>query len=110
MIGMTDNKLQTSELLASGSTVNDVLVAVVTGALRRHILEGDADASPEGIRAVVPVNLRSPTADWTMGNQFTLQISLCAVVEGTLLINCGKALTDFMYTILNGLDSFGKSM
>ncbi len=55
---------------ASGFTVNDILVAAVTGALRTAIRKRGADV-PDRIRALVPVDLRPPT-DGHLGNQFGL--------------------------------------
>jgi len=56
---------------ASGFTVNDILVAAVTGALRTAIRNRGVDV-PERIRALVPVDLRPPTVDGRLGNQFGL--------------------------------------
>ncbi len=58
---------------AMGGTLNDTLTAAVSGALRRYML-GRGDP-PDGldIRAMVPVNLRSPEeAMKKLGNQFAL--------------------------------------
>ena len=57
---------------ATGTTVNDVLVAVVTGALRHDLINRGDDASAGDLHAMVPVNLRSPTEKLTLGNQFSL--------------------------------------
>ncbi|MGY2066769.1 wax ester/triacylglycerol synthase family O-acyltransferase [Blastococcus sp. SYSU DS0619] len=57
---------------AVGATVNDVALAAVAGALRRHLL---AHGQPvERLTAVVPVNLRPPDQplDPRRGNQFGL--------------------------------------
>ena len=59
---------------ASSATVNDVLVALVTGALARHLeRKGDAVSGRE-IHAMVPVNLRERTARTGVGNDFGLVI------------------------------------
>lgn len=56
----------------TNATVNDVLVAAVSGALRRYLQErGDRVNSGE-MRAMVPVNLRNPKAGIKLGNQFAL--------------------------------------
>ena len=57
---------------ATGSTVNDVLMAALAGALRRHL--ADRGEAPRGIdvRGVVPVNLRPPGAAGKLGNRFGL--------------------------------------
>ncbi len=57
---------------ATGSTVNDVLVAAISGALRRDMAARGADTSLSDLRAMVPVNLRQPSAKLTMGNEFSL--------------------------------------
>ena len=57
---------------AVGATVNDVLLAAVTGALRRYLQERGAPVDGLDIRAAVPVNLRSPDAPPSLGNQFGL--------------------------------------
>ena len=57
---------------AHGATINDVLVAVVTGALRRYMeRRGDATAGVT-IRASVPVNLRPLDRAHELGNAFGL--------------------------------------
>ena len=58
---------------AMGGTINDTLMATVSGALRRYMIE--RDDSPDGldVRAMVPVNLRSPEdALKNLGNNFAL--------------------------------------
>ena len=56
---------------ALGATVNDVLLAAVTGALRRYL---ETHSSPAGLefRAVVPVNLRTKEEEAELGNKFGL--------------------------------------
>lgn len=54
-----------------GCTVNDVLIAAVTGALRRYMLERGEIITPETeIRATVPVNLRPLEHAKDLGNHF----------------------------------------
>jgi WS/DGAT/MGAT family acyltransferase len=58
---------------AFGATVNDVLVAVATGALRRYMEQRGRPTSGVAIRASVPVNLRAlDQAHHHMGNAFGL--------------------------------------
>jgi diacylglycerol O-acyltransferase / wax synthase len=57
---------------AVGGTVNDVLLAAVTGALRRYLVERGAHVDGVEIRAAVPVNLRAPDEPPTLGNRFGL--------------------------------------
>lgn len=55
----------------TGYTVNDVMVAAVTGALRTHIRRRQGTV-PDHIRALVPVDMRPDPANGRMGNQFGL--------------------------------------
>lgn len=58
---------------AFGCTVNDVLIAAVTGALRRYLIaHGDAPGKLQDIRATVPVNLRPLEHAPELGNHFGL--------------------------------------
>lgn len=57
---------------ALGCSVNDVLVACITGALRGYLYDqGDAVEGKE-VRALVPVNLRPPGPISELGNRFGL--------------------------------------
>ncbi len=57
---------------AQGATVNDVLLASVTGALRRHL--SDSGEQPAAIRTLVPYNLRAldQPIPRELGNRFGL--------------------------------------
>ena len=56
-----------------GCTVNDLLIAAVTGALRRYMVEqGEAPLKDTEIRATVPVNLRPLEHARELGNHFGL--------------------------------------
>jgi diacylglycerol O-acyltransferase len=57
---------------AFGATVNDVLVAVATGALRRYMENRGQPTSGIAIRASVPVNLRPADQTHKLGNAFGL--------------------------------------
>ncbi|HEX9371458.1 MAG TPA: WS/DGAT domain-containing protein, partial [Roseiflexaceae bacterium] len=57
---------------AVGATVNDVLLAAVTGALRRYLQGRGEQVDGLEIRAAVPVNMRSPNDPPTLGNRFSL--------------------------------------
>lgn len=54
-----------------GATVNDVLVAAVAGALRRYIADRGEDPDGKEVRAMVPVDIRSPQ-DTKLTNRFAL--------------------------------------
>lgn len=56
-----------------GCTVNDVLVSVLAGALGRYLAAQGEDVGGLGLRAVVPVNLRTGSATAAaLGNDFGL--------------------------------------
>lgn len=58
---------------AFGCTVNDVLIAAVSGAIRRYLLDTGAPGDTEhDIRATVPVNLRPLEHALELGNHFGL--------------------------------------
>ncbi len=57
---------------ATGSTINDVLVATLSGALRRYLATRGPVADDLNIRGVVPVNLRAADEAHLLGNQFGL--------------------------------------
>jgi WS/DGAT/MGAT family acyltransferase len=64
-----------------GVTINDVLMATLSGALRRYFLDhGDA---PRKVRAIVPVNLRPPSesVDEENGNWFGLVFADLPIAE-----------------------------
>src|SRR4029079_4130013 len=58
-------------------SVNDVLVAALAGALRTRILDADADAEPERLHALVPLNLRplDEPVPADLGNHFGLVLA-----------------------------------
>lgn len=53
-----------------GGTVNDVLVTLLTGGLRRYMLARDADVEGLSFRAAMPVNIRPPEKMEDLGNEF----------------------------------------
>ncbi len=55
-----------------GGTVNDVLMAAVTGALSRYLRERGEDVSGFDLWVAVPVNLRTPAQMRELGNYFGL--------------------------------------
>jgi diacylglycerol O-acyltransferase len=57
---------------AFGSTVNDVLIAAATGALRRYLEQRGESTAGLSFRASVPVNLRPAHETHKMGNAFGL--------------------------------------
>ena len=59
---------------ASGTKVNDVLVAAATGALRSYLRRHGAELRGRTLRAMVPVDLRTPEHAGQLGNEFGLVI------------------------------------
>ena len=57
---------------ALGASVNDVLIACVAGAIGHALRTAGDDTAGCDIRALVPVNLRSPEDAWQLGNRFGL--------------------------------------
>ena len=64
---------------ALGGTVNDVLLAVVAGALR-ELFETRDEPPPAEIRALIPVSLRGTDSPGSLGNRVTA--ILCALPVG----------------------------
>jgi WS/DGAT/MGAT family acyltransferase len=62
-----------------GGTVNDVLLAVVAGALR-ELFEARDEPPPAEIRALIPVSLRGTDSPGSLGNRVTA--ILCALPVG----------------------------
>ena len=61
--------------------VNDVLVAVVTGALRTYLKGRGVDVDHTTLRAMVPVDLRPPERIGQLGNEFGLVLLDLAVTR-----------------------------
>ena len=56
----------------AGGSVNDVLLSCVAGALGGYLRERGDDPTDVEIRALIPVNLRPPGNEHTLGNRFGL--------------------------------------
>jgi diacylglycerol O-acyltransferase len=56
---------------ALGGTVNDVVLASVTGGLRRLLVARGEQPPPQGLRAMVPVNIRQAGDQLSLGNHIT---------------------------------------
>jgi len=78
---------------AFGCTVNDVLIAAVTGAFRQYMISvGDDADSLQDIRATVPVNLRPLEHAQELGNHFglvflSLPLSMDSPLERLYAVN-----------------------
>lgn len=66
---------------ALGGTVNDVVLASVTGGLRRLLLERGEKPPTKGLRAMVPVNIRGDDQQLALGNKITSLFVHLPVVE-----------------------------
>jgi WS/DGAT/MGAT family acyltransferase len=62
-----------------GAKINDVLVAGMTGALRKYLEKRGVDVDSTTLRATVPVDLRAPERAHELGNHFGLVILELAV-------------------------------
>ena len=56
---------------ALGGTLNDVVLATVSGALRRFCLQRAVDPDTLNVRTLVPVSVRSATEHGALGNRIT---------------------------------------
>jgi diacylglycerol O-acyltransferase / wax synthase len=63
-------RLKRARAIAEGSTVNDVLLSVAAGALRRF-LERRCDDVPNYLVALVPVSVRRPNEKGELGNRIS---------------------------------------
>jgi WS/DGAT/MGAT family acyltransferase len=71
---------------AMGGTVNDVLLTLSAGALRRLLLSRGEEPPSRGLRAQVPVNLRSDDEQHALGNRLTsLYVDLPVAVADPLV-------------------------
>ncbi|MBC2714279.1 MAG: wax ester/triacylglycerol synthase family O-acyltransferase [Desulfobacteraceae bacterium] len=54
------------------ATINDILVSMVTGALRRYLQQSNNLVGDLDIRVAMPINIRPLEDEITLGNQFSL--------------------------------------
>src|SRR5262245_6112564 len=64
------DRLKRARAAAEGSTVNDVVLSVAAGALRRYF-EGREEEPPKSLVALVPVSIRKPGEQHEMGNRIS---------------------------------------
>ena len=70
------DRLKRARGVVEGSTVNDVILSVVSGALRRFF-ERRGDGVPDYLVALVPVSIRSPDEKGDLGNRIsTIMVKL----------------------------------
>ena len=101
---------------ATGTTVNDVLVAAIAGAVRKYMISRRQPVKGINIRAAVPVDLRSENEELELGNKFGLVfLSLPVGMPGVRerLLEQKRRMDDLKntpeaYVVLNVLDVVGK--
>jgi diacylglycerol O-acyltransferase / wax synthase len=64
-----------------GGTVNDVVLAIVTGALRRHLARRGVELSDPVLRAMVPVSVRAESERGALGNRVAAMMAPLPVGE-----------------------------
>jgi WS/DGAT/MGAT family acyltransferase len=68
------------------TTVNDVLIAAVTGAMRRYLKSRSTRVNELDLRVMVPVNVRRPGTEFELGNKFsTVVLQLPVYIEDPIL-------------------------
>jgi WS/DGAT/MGAT family acyltransferase len=56
----------------SSATLNDVLIATVTGSMRRYLKTRGTPVNELDLKVTVPVNIRRPGTEFELGNKFSL--------------------------------------
>ncbi len=69
---MSLDKIKTVGKAISTATLNDVLIATVTGAMRRYLKTRNTRVNTLNLRVTVPVNIRKPGTEFELGNKFSL--------------------------------------
>lgn len=85
---------------ALGCTVNDVLIAVMSGALHRYLVQCGDDPAEVRMRATVPVNLRPLEHARELGNHFGLVFLELPVAEPNPLARLYQV-ADYMHELKN---------
>lgn len=56
----------------NSATINDVLISLVTGAMRRYLMTRNTRVNDLDLKVTVPVNIRKPGTEFELGNKFSL--------------------------------------
>lgn len=56
----------------SSATLNDILIATVTGSMRRYLKTRNTPVNELDLQVTVPVNIRKPGKEFELGNKFSL--------------------------------------
>jgi diacylglycerol O-acyltransferase / wax synthase len=65
-----------------GGTINDVVLAVVAGALRRFLRQRGVAVEPLDVRAMLPVNVRATAERERLGNRVAMLVARLPLDEG----------------------------
>ena len=80
------DKIKTVGRAIDTTTLNDVLIATVTGALRRYLKKRNVRVNDLDLRVAVPVNIRKPGTEFELGNKFsTVFLALPVYLEDPVL-------------------------
>ena len=64
-----------------GGTVNDVVLAVLAGALRRYLTADDQNAELSEVRTAIPVNIRLEGEEESLGNRISFMLTSLPIAE-----------------------------
>ncbi len=68
------------------ATINDVLIATVTGAMRRYLKSRNYPVNTLDLNVLVPINIRKPGTEVELGNKFSLVfLALPVYIEDPVL-------------------------
>lgn len=80
------DRIKTLGRAISSATLNDVLIATVTGSMRRYLKTRNTPINELDLRVTVPVNIRKPGTEFELGNKFSLVfLSLPVFLEDPVL-------------------------
>jgi len=80
------DRIKTVGRAISTATLNDVLIATVTGAMRRYLKTRNYPVNKLDLRVTVPVNIRKPGTEFELGNKFSLVfLALPVYIEDPIL-------------------------
>ncbi|MCP3873258.1 MAG: wax ester/triacylglycerol synthase family O-acyltransferase [Desulfobacteraceae bacterium] len=66
------DRIKTLGKAINSATLNDVLIATVTGSMRRYLKTRNTPINELDLRVTVPVNIRKPGTEFELGNKFSL--------------------------------------
>ena len=77
-----------------GGTVNDVVLAAASGGLRRLLVARGESPPAQGLRAMVPVNVRAAGEHLALGNRITSLFVHLPVADESPLVRYGHAMSE----------------